>query len=148
MTDASPAIPAAAFRAATKVRFGQCDPAGIVYFAAWFDMANGAIEDLFDQRLGIAYAELLLRRRTGFGYVDAQATFRAPAMMGDILEFIPLVERLGNSSCAFRLLALKQGAPAATLRMVSVTTDLATHRPIPIPADVRAALSAYQAACA
>jgi 4-hydroxybenzoyl-CoA thioesterase len=148
LMDTLPPVPAAAFRTPAPVRFSHCDPAGIVYFAAWFDLANGAIEDLFNQRLGVAYADMLLRRRLGFGYVDAQATFRVPAMMGDILHFVPLVERIGTSSCTFRLLALKREQLAAAFRLVCVQTDLAAHRPIPIAEDVRAALATYQETCA
>ena len=41
------------------VRFSHCDPAGIVYFPRFFDMAHAAMEDWFTYGLGHDHAELL-----------------------------------------------------------------------------------------
>jgi acyl-CoA thioester hydrolase len=60
------------------------------------------------------------------------------------------IERLGNSSVVYRigLFRNEEAAPAALGRFVHVYVDAATRRPVPIPAQVRAALSALADGCA
>ena len=36
------------YQSRLTVQWGDCDPAGIVYFAHFFDMFNAAVEDWFD----------------------------------------------------------------------------------------------------
>ena len=54
------------------------------------------------------------------------------------------LEKLGNSSVVYRigLFRNEETAPAAIGRFVHVYVDAATRRPVPIPAQVRAALTA------
>ena len=35
------------FQISTKVRFGDVDPAGIVFYPRYFEMLNAAVEDWF-----------------------------------------------------------------------------------------------------
>ena len=54
------------------------------------------------------------------------------------------LEKLGNSSVVYRigLFRNEETAPAAIGRFVHVYVDSATRRPVPIPAQIRAALTA------
>ena len=47
------------FERPLRIRFGHCDPAGIVYFPQYLVMLNGLLEDWFTDGLGVSYAELL-----------------------------------------------------------------------------------------
>ncbi|MBY0236971.1 MAG: acyl-CoA thioesterase, partial [Burkholderiaceae bacterium] len=47
------------------VRFGHCDPAGIVFYPRYFEMLNALVEDWFTQGLQVDYAQLLGPRRVG-----------------------------------------------------------------------------------
>lgn len=129
------------------VRFSHCDPAGIVYFARYFDMLNGVVEDWFAQALGIDYHDMIGRRRTGLGFVSAGAEFSKPGFMGDCLDCAVVVERIGRSSLTFHVHASRMGEPILTARFVMVTTSLETHRSIPLPDDLRAALERYLESC-
>jgi 4-hydroxybenzoyl-CoA thioesterase len=141
------ALPAAAWRGDQKVRFSHCDPAGIVYFARYFDLMNGAVEDFFSEALGLSYAEFIGPRRVGLGYGHVEADFARVAAMGEILTFAILVERIGNASLALAVHAYRGEEPILTMRSVIVTTSLVEHRAIPIPDDLRAALARYEEAC-
>jgi acyl-CoA thioester hydrolase len=56
------------------------------------------------------------------------------------------VERVGTSSVVYRLALFGDGdEPAAVGRFVHVYADRATRRPVPIPAEIRAALSGLAA---
>ena len=141
------ALPAAAFRATARIRFGHCDPAGIVFFANWFVLANGAMEDLFRERLGIDYHELHGARGIGTGYVHAAATFMRPGLMGDEVALTPLIRRVGGASYAIDLHIHRGEEELARLDLVTATTNLAARRSVPVPPDLRAALLRYRAEC-
>jgi acyl-CoA thioester hydrolase len=54
------------------------------------------------------------------------------------------IERLGNSSVVYRIGLFRNAetAPAAIGRFVHVYVDAVTRRPVPVPASIRAALTA------
>lgn len=141
-------LPAAAFRTAVPIRFSHSDPAGIVYFPNYFDMFNGLVEDWFDQRLGLNYAELLLSRRFGLPAVHAACDFRRPSRMGDTLTLGLLIERIGGKSLSLRIPGLgPDGELRLSAKLVLATTSLETNRAIPIPDDLRTVWDHYRSAC-
>jgi acyl-CoA thioester hydrolase len=60
------------------------------------------------------------------------------------------LERLGNSSVVYRIGLFRndETAPGAIGRFVHVYVDSTTRRPVPVPAQVRAALAALADGCA
>jgi len=60
------------WRKQMMIRFSHCDPAGIVYFANYFDIANGIVEDWFGAALALRYHEFIGPRRTGLGFASAR----------------------------------------------------------------------------
>jgi acyl-CoA thioester hydrolase len=60
------------------------------------------------------------------------------------------IERLGNSSVVYRIGLFRndETAPVAIGRFVHVYVDSTTRRPVPVPAQVRAALAALADGCA
>ena len=142
------ALPCMAFRASARIRFGDCDPAGIVFFANWFSIANIAIEDFFGEALGLDFYALHATRRIGTGFAHAEANFFAPGLMGDVVAITPLVTRIGGASYALTLHIHRDETELVRLHLITATTNLDTRRPVPIPADLRAALTTYQEGCA
>jgi acyl-CoA thioesterase FadM len=141
------ALPSGCWRGRQKVRFAHCDPAGIVYFARYFDMMNSAVEDWFAEALGLDYHDIIGRRRFGLGYARAETDFLEPSRMGDRLTFVVLVEAIGGASVKLRLRAYNDERPALDARLVMVTTALDTNRPTPVPPDIRARLEQYSERC-
>ena len=137
-------LPAAVWRTEMRIRFSHCDPAGIVYFARYFDLMNGVVEDWFSGALGLEYAEFIGPRRIGLGYASAEADFAAPGFMGDRIAFAVLIERIGGASLTLRIYAYRAHDPILSARLTIVTTSLVEHRAIPLPDDLRAALERYQ----
>jgi 4-hydroxybenzoyl-CoA thioesterase len=140
-------LPEGAWRAPVRIRFSHCDPAGIVYFARYLDILNGVVEDWFEAALSLSYAEFIGPRRTGLGYGHVSVDYFAPAMMGDRLAAVPLLERIGTASLALRVHLYRGEEPILSAHLVIVTTSLDVHRAIPLPADLRAAVEAYQELC-
>ena len=67
-----------AFKLQQKVRFGDVDPAGIVYFPRIYDYIHEAFEELWETHVGARYYALLLERRMGFPLVHSEVSFTAP----------------------------------------------------------------------
>ena len=72
-------LPSGIWRTRLPVRFGSCDPAGIVYTPEYLNLFNGVIEDWYDAALGLPYHELVGKRRTGLGYYTSRPISQSPA---------------------------------------------------------------------
>ena len=107
-------------------------------------MLNTLAEVWFDEALRIPYAQLIGERRTGLPTVRLEVDFTAVSRHGEVLVQTVEIEKLGRSSMA---LAVEFRGAADQLRMrarqVLVCTSLNTHKAIPLPDDVRAALLPY-----
>lgn len=136
------------FERSTRIRFSQCDPAGIVYFPQYLVLANGLLEDWFDMALGIPYADLLGPRRVGTPTVRLECDFKAVSRFGDEVVFGLQIERLGHTSLVLTIDCRSNGELRMAVRQVLVFTNLRTHKAMPVPDDVRAAMVACGASSA
>jgi len=129
------------FSTLITVRFGDCDPAGLVYYPALFHYCHVAMEEFFAARCGVSYPRLLSEARLGFPTVDARAEFEAPFVYGDRVEVEVFVSRVGRSSATFeyRLRRAGEDGPRARATLVQVAMNLDTRRPVEIPEDLRRA---------
>lgn len=129
------------------VRFSHCDPGGIVYFPRYFDLMNAMVEDWFYQRLGLDYAGRLMADGQGLPTVHAECHFVRPSRMGETLTWGLTVEKIGTSSMTVAITAACGGEERLRATLVLVATSLETHRPIPIPDDLRQAIETYRTEC-
>lgn len=136
---------AADFSRPVKVRFSYCDPAGIVFFPQYLVLFNQLVEEWFNEGLGISYGDMIGKRRIGLPIVRLECDFRAISRVGDKVTLCLRVEKVGNSSLILQLQCRDEAQVRVAATKVLVFTDLDTHRPMPIPADIRAALDAMLA---
>ncbi len=134
----------ALWRSEVVIRFGDCDPAGIVYTPVYFHLFQNAVEEWHIDGLGLDYYAIVGARKTGLGYAHASADFFQPSFMGDSLSIAVVLDRIGNASYALTLHAMRGNDEVARGHLVIVTTSLVRHAAIAIPDDVRAALEAYR----
>jgi acyl-CoA thioester hydrolase len=110
----------------------------VVYYA-WFDTAVNAwlIENDF---LDLAGGETI-----GL-VVETTCTYFESVAFPEIVEAGIAVERLGSSSVTYRIGIFRQGGElaAAQGRFTHVHVARASQKPVPIPAPLRAALTAIQ----
>ncbi len=153
MTRARSAVPAlealgpGVWRQPVLVRFSHCDPAGIVYFARYFDIANAVVEDWFAAALDLSYHDFIGPRRIGLGFVNVTCDFIRPGMMGDRIVFAVVAEGIGTASIRLVIYAYREGEPVLAMRLVMVTTSLLVHRAVPVPDDLRSAIENYKEKC-
>lgn len=135
------------YRAKIKVRFGDIDHAGILYYPRFFHYFHITFEEFFEQRMGVTYDRILNEDRIGFPTVKLETEFRRPLAYGDVLEVAMEVRELGNTSVTFGFTVYRAGTPevCAVSRQTVVCVDMETFRPTPIPARCRDAFESIAA---
>ena len=125
------------------VRFGDCDPAGLVYYPVLFHYCHVAMEEFFAARCRKAYARVMAEERLGFPTVNARAEFFAPFFYGDEVEAEVFVSRVGGSSVTFeyRLRRAGEAELCARATLVQVAMNLDERRAVPIPEEYRLAFA-------
>jgi YbgC/YbaW family acyl-CoA thioester hydrolase len=129
----------APYEARFAVRFGDCDPARILYFPNYFDFFHAAMEDFFRDRLGERYHVLLTRDRLSFPTVHLEVDFTAPVTFGDQVVVSVEVLRIGRSSVVLRYTGRRasDGAKVVLARATTVATDLDRMKSVPVPEPLR-----------
>ncbi|HKC65078.1 MAG TPA: thioesterase family protein [Pyrinomonadaceae bacterium] len=122
-----------------KVRFGDCDPAGLVYYPVIFHYCHVAMEEFFAERCGISYAKLMAYERIGFPTVNVQAEFFAPLVYGDEAEVEMSVKSVGQSSVTFEysIKRVSDDTLCARSTQVHVCMNLDTRRAVQLPDKYR-----------
>jgi 4-hydroxybenzoyl-CoA thioesterase len=128
------------FRTKRTLRFGDCDPSGIAYFPAYFNLLVGVVEEMF-AAIGAPWPALFIDRRIGMPTVRLDVTFAAPGLHGDALDWEVRILKVGRSSLTIRHQISRAGTPLWEATQVVVATTLETHRAIPWPDDLRAMLT-------
>lgn len=122
------------------IEFNWCDPAGIVFYARYFEMTNSVCETFFADRIGRSYARIIADG-DGIPTGRISADFRAPSRLGDRLEVTLRVRRVGGASLDLTLTAACGGEIRAEFAktLVWIGPD---KRAAPWPDDLRARLLA------
>jgi len=131
------------FSTRITVRFGDTDPAGLVYYPNIFHYFHIALEEFFAARCGMGYQKLMADERIGFPTVNAQTQFLSPFVYGDQVDVEIFVSKTGNSSATFEYSARRASDQMLCARstQVHVAMNLDTRRPLPIPEKYRHAFA-------
>lgn len=129
------------FSTRIKIRFGDVDIAGQVYYANVFHYLHIALEEFFLVRCGTGYHELLALERIGFPPVSVKAEFLVPLKYGDEADIEVSVARLGTTSVTleYTIKRVADGVLCARCTNVLVAMNLDTRKAISIPDKYREA---------
>jgi len=86
-----------------RVRFGDTDPYGIVYFVSYFRYCHRAIEE-FLRAVGLKPEETFKNVEEGFGLpiVEAWARFRRASRYGEVLRMETRIQEIRSKAVIFR----------------------------------------------
>lgn len=136
--------PGAPFTARLQVRFGDCDPAGIVFYPRYFEMFNSVVEDWCADGLGLSFREMHQERGLGLPTVHLETDFRAPSRLGDVLRAELSVQKLGRASLTLQIILRgAAGEERVAARLVLAMMDLQSAQALPIPQQLRERMAAY-----
>lgn len=134
----------ASFETRRPVRFGHCDPAGILFFPRLFEMANEAVEDWFAEALDLTFNELHVVRGMGVPTARFEADFPAASRLGETLVFSVAVERIGRSSATLKVRARCEGELRFDARQTIVYVRLDDMSALPWPVELRGRMAGFQ----
>ena len=124
-----------------RVRFHECDPQGVVFYAQYFAYVDVALTEMWREAFG-SYGEVVAAG-TDVVVVEAGATFRASARFDDDLDVELRIDRLGTTSMAMDTEIRRDGEVLVEGRIVHVFVDTATMAKQVIPDHMRASLETY-----
>jgi acyl-CoA thioester hydrolase len=128
------------YSALARVWFSDTDAQGVVYYGRYLPYFDHARTEYHRHlgRLQTDGAEFVMRAST--------VEYLAPARFDDLLEIFVRVSRLGRTSLAYELCAVR--LPDETLMVTATQTivlvDLETRRPTPIPDGARGQIEAFE----
>lgn len=141
------------YQTQVRVRFADCDPAGIVFYPRYFEMFNGLVEDWFRSELHASFTEIVTKRGWGLPTVHLEANFVAPSRFDETLFATLTVNSLGRSSVGLDIVlrGSDRGSDRSSEKdervrgkVVLVLIDRAAHRAIPWPDELRARILGFQ----
>lgn len=121
-----------------RVRYGECDPQGVVFNANWLAYYDIVITELWRELVG-DYSGMV-EQGADMMVAEAGIRFRGPARFDDVVEFQLSVTRLGETALSTRVEARVDGNLATEGTMRHVFVDPGTNTKRPIPENIRAAL--------
>jgi acyl-CoA thioester hydrolase len=124
-----------------RVRFHECDPQGVVFYAQYFAYVDVALTEMWREAFG-SYGDVVAAG-TDVVVVEAASTFRASARFDDDLDVELRIERLGTTSMAMATAIRRDDELLVDGRIVHVFVDAATMGKKAIPDHMRGALEAY-----
>lgn len=119
------------------IRFGELDPAGIVYYPNFFHYFHVAFEEFFGGTHGTPYSDWTQKRRIGFPTVHTEASFEKPVAYGDDVGIAVTIPRLSRRSVDFAFeLRTPNGERRATALNTKVCVDMDDWRSREIPSEL------------
>ena len=121
----------------SPVRYAECDQQGIVFNGHYLTYADEGCTAWF-AATGASYAALLAR---GLDMVvkSSTLTWSAPARWGDTVDVGVEGVEVGRTSFTVTMRVSTADGPVCQVRTAYVLVEAGTHRPTPVPDDLRAA---------
>ena len=124
-----------------RVRYGECDPQGIVFNANYLLYFDVAFTEMWRAAIG-PWQEMVGR---GYDAVvgEAQLEFRSPARFDDVIQLRVQVERLGSSGITTRIDVVRDGELLVSGRLRHVVVSTQTWRKTEMPDWIRDGLRTF-----
>ena len=129
-----------------RVRWGDVDAARIIFYGAYIHFFEFAETELF-REVGLAYGKMFDELKIWLPRVHLECDFRRAARLDDLLEVSVYVGRFGTKSMKlnFEVRRKNEDDLIATAHFVLAAVDQDTFETVPIPAEMRDKLAAYNA---
>ncbi len=133
-------------RRVIRIEWGDCDPAGIVYFPRYIEHFDNCTSHLFEAALGMTKPAMLKAfAMAGIPMVDLSARFMIPSAFGDDVTVESSVTEFGRTSFKVHHRLLRGEDLAVEAKETRVWTVYETGnagklKSVPVPDEVRAKL--------
>ncbi len=129
-----------------RIRYGECDPQGIVFNANYVAFFDHAFTELWREAFG-SY-QSMVDRGVDMVVAEMNLVFRGSARFDDLVEIEATIERLGTTSMTTHLELTRAGEPLVEAKIRHVFVDAESWTKTPIPPWLRDGLTPYVALAA
>jgi acyl-CoA thioester hydrolase len=130
-----------------RVRYGECDPQGIVFNPNYLAYFDHTVTELW-RASAIGSWETMVERGLDVVVGEANIRFRAPARFDDVIAVHARIAKFGTTSATIELEIRRDGELLIEGWLRQVFVDVKTWKKTEIPGWVREALGVYAAAAA
>ena len=131
------------FRTFHRVRFGECDHAGIVFYPRYGEMSHAVIEAWMREGLECDMPTILERYGVVHPLVRLEMEFLRPSRYNELLEFSLQVLHLGHTSLTVRIDARCNDEERVRMKLKMVNANLQQLRPEPMHDELHANFARY-----
>ena len=135
-----------------RVRWGDVDAASIIFYGSYIRFFEIAETELF-RAIGMSYGKIFDELDIWLPRVHLECDFHRAPRLDDLLEVSVYVGKIGRTSLRLDFEVRRKTEDGtiekdqmATAHFVLVATDRANLKPVPIPEELRSALTKYLAA--
>jgi YbgC/YbaW family acyl-CoA thioester hydrolase len=127
-----------------RVRWGDVDAAGIIFYGAYIRFFDIAESELF-REIGLPYSTIFDELDVWLPRVHLECDFKVPARLDDLLEVAVWVAKIGTKSLRleFEVSRKRDGVMVATAHFVLVAVARATMEGVAVPEGLRERLRPY-----
>lgn len=126
----------------TKIKLHETDAAGLLFFSNQFKIIHDAYEALLEN-IGFAFGDLIKNKDFFLPIVHAEADYKMPLFVGDVIEIQVRTINVGNTSFIFDYTLLNHNNEiVGTAKTVHVTIDKISGKKISLPTDMRLKIEA------
>jgi len=128
-----------------RIRYSEVDAQKIVYNSHYLTFLDVSIFEFFDA-IGFNQEEYIKETNNEFHTVRAVVEYKTPATLGDTIEVLTRIKKIGNSSITFQqeIYLHESDKLLATGEIVWVNTNQKEMVPTTVPDYLRQLLKDYQ----
>ena len=128
-----------------RIRYSEVDAQKIVYNSHYLTFLDVSIFEFFDA-IGFNQEEYIKETNNEFHTVRAVVEYKAPATLGDTIDVLTRIKKIGNSSITFQqeIYLHESDKLLATGEIVWVNTNQEEMVPTSVPDYLRQLLKDYQ----
>ena len=133
------------FHTTIRVRWGECDRQGIVYYGAYLDYLETA-QGAYFRNLGFSLYKLAETGHFDTATVKVTIEYKAPARVEDLLDVYFRIGRFGSTSLTALMEIYGHGTETllTSAEAVYVGYDASTGEKKQVPDDLRAVVGTYE----
>ena len=124
-----------------KVRWGETDAAGIVFYPSFYGWMDEATHHYFAE-IGYPTSEMFPNEKMGFPLLEAKCQFKSPLLFGDEVTVASTMSEVRNKVFTIQHIFLKEGQTIAEGYEIRACVGFVDEKmkAIPIPDKVREAI--------
>ena len=131
------------FRHSIRVRYQECDPQGVVYFARYPEYYDLALTEMWRTAMGSYQA--MVDGGTDLVVAEMSIRYRAPARFDELIDVEITIDRLGETSMLSSYSIVRNAETLAEGSFRHVFIDPPSKAKKSIPESIRTALEPYVA---